>query len=106
MESSEPSNNLHYGRTAETPRGSRPDSVGFVNSLMSPSSAFITYMLLLRKYKGNANPVLLNAAIKNDASERDNGYGRNQIVDDPNSLCDPSWPNKIILSTYRICQVP
>ncbi|KAJ3552651.1 hypothetical protein NPX13_g11064 [Xylaria arbuscula] len=43
----------------------------------SPSSAFITYMLLAHAYKGNVTVVLFNAATKNDASASDNGYGRN-----------------------------
>ncbi|KAI0163853.1 hypothetical protein GGR57DRAFT_268005 [Xylariaceae sp. FL1272] len=71
----------------------------------SPSSAFITYMLLVRRYKESVKVVLFNAATKSDASASDNGYGRNQIVDDINSPCDPSSPNKIIISTYRICGV-
>ncbi|KAI0804892.1 hypothetical protein GGR55DRAFT_657637 [Xylaria sp. FL0064] len=71
----------------------------------SPSSAFITYMLLAHEYRRNVKVVLFNAATKNDASATDNGYGRNQILDDLNSPCDHSSPNKIIISTYRICGV-
>jgi hypothetical protein len=71
----------------------------------SPSSAFITYMLLAHAYRGNVKVVLFNAATKNDASASDNGYGRNQILDDLNSPCDQSSPNKIIIWTYRICGV-
>ncbi|KAI3322842.1 hypothetical protein HD806DRAFT_116419 [Xylariaceae sp. AK1471] len=71
----------------------------------SPSAAFITYMLLAHAYRGNVKVVLFNAATKNDASASDNGYGRNQILDDLNSPCDESSPNKIIISTYRICGV-
>ncbi|KAI0903470.1 hypothetical protein F4823DRAFT_568659 [Ustulina deusta] len=54
-------------------------------------------------YKGNVKVVLLNAAIGNDASAGDNEYNRNQILDDLNSQCDQSSPNRIIVSTYRIC---
>ncbi|KAI3328243.1 hypothetical protein F4824DRAFT_510938 [Ustulina deusta] len=71
----------------------------------SPSSAFITYMLLACAYKENVKVVLFNAATKNDAKAGDNGYGRNQILDDLNSPCDQSSPNKIIISTYQICGV-
>ncbi|KAI0203071.1 hypothetical protein F4808DRAFT_449388 [Astrocystis sublimbata] len=71
----------------------------------SPSSAFITYMLLARAYTENVKVVLLNAVTKNEASASDSAYGRSQIVDDLNSPCDASSPNKIIISTYRICGV-
>ncbi|KAI0804242.1 hypothetical protein GGR55DRAFT_691101 [Xylaria sp. FL0064] len=71
----------------------------------SPSSAFITYMLLAHAYRGNVKVVSFNAATKNDASASDNGYGRNQILDNLNSPCDQSSPNKIIISTYRVCGV-
>ncbi|KAI1158981.1 hypothetical protein F5B18DRAFT_664818 [Nemania serpens] len=71
----------------------------------SPASAFITYMLLAHTYRENVKVVLFNAATRNDASASDNGYGRNQILDDLNSPCDQSSPNKIIISTYRICGV-
>ncbi|KAJ3564803.1 hypothetical protein NPX13_g7721 [Xylaria arbuscula] len=70
-----------------------------------PSSAFITYMLLAHAYRGNVKVVLFNAATKNDANASDNGYGRNQILDDLNSPCNQLSPNKIIISTYRICEV-
>ncbi len=42
-----------------------------------PLLAFITYMLFAHAYRGNVKVVLFNAAIKNDASASDNGYGWN-----------------------------
>ncbi|KAI1181380.1 hypothetical protein F5B17DRAFT_445021 [Nemania serpens] len=71
----------------------------------SPASAVITYMLLARAYRINVKVVLLSAATKKDASASDNGYGRNQIIDDLNSPCDANSPNTVIISTYRICGV-
>ncbi|RYC62831.1 hypothetical protein CHU98_g3375 [Xylaria longipes] len=71
----------------------------------SPSSAFVTYMLVAHTYKENVKVVLFNAATRNDASATDNEYGRNQILDDLDSPCDHLSPNKIIISTYRICGV-
>ncbi|KAI0812982.1 hypothetical protein GGR55DRAFT_687866 [Xylaria sp. FL0064] len=68
----------------------------------SPSSVFITYMLLAHAYKGNIKVVLFNAATKNDASASNNRYGRNQILDNLNSPYNQLSPNKIIISTYRI----
>ncbi|RYO91427.1 hypothetical protein DL766_009851 [Monosporascus sp. MC13-8B] len=70
----------------------------------SPSSAFITYMQLAYTYK-NVKVMLINAATKNDASVSDGGYGRSQIIDDINSPCDQTSPNKILVSTYAICGV-
>ncbi|KAI0203075.1 hypothetical protein F4808DRAFT_418968 [Astrocystis sublimbata] len=71
----------------------------------SPSLAFIAYMLLVHTYRENVEVAMFNAATKNDASASDNGYGRNQILDDLNSPCGQSSPNKITISTYRICGV-
>lgn len=71
---------------------------------VSPSSAFITYMQLARRYP-HARVILINAATKNEAGVSDAGYGRSQIIDDLNSPCDPASPNKILISTYAICGV-
>ncbi|RYO95237.1 hypothetical protein DL764_007722 [Monosporascus ibericus] len=69
----------------------------------TPSSAFITYMQLAYTYK-NVKVMLINAATKNDAGVSDGGYGRSQIIDDINSPCDQTSPNKILVSTYAICE--
>lgn len=62
-------------------------------------------MLLAHTYRENVKVVLFNAATKNNASTSDTGYRRNQILDDLNSPYNQSSPNKIIVSTYRICGV-
>ncbi|KAI1382611.1 uncharacterized protein F4822DRAFT_439241 [Hypoxylon trugodes] len=68
----------------------------------SPCSAFITYMQLAYVYK-EVKVMLINASTKHEAGASDSGYGRSQIIEDLNSPCNETSPNKILVSTYTIC---
>ncbi|KAI0156753.1 hypothetical protein GGR52DRAFT_200011 [Hypoxylon sp. FL1284] len=68
----------------------------------SPCSAFITYMQLAYTYK-EVKVMLINASTKHEAGPSDSGYGRSQIIEDLNSPCNETSPNKILVSTYAIC---
>ncbi|KAI0120926.1 hypothetical protein F4776DRAFT_632419 [Hypoxylon sp. NC0597] len=68
----------------------------------SPVSSFITFMLLYEKY-ADIQVILINGLTPKLSTKRAPKYGRQEMVDDLMSDCTNDSPNKILVSTYRLC---
>ncbi|KAI1439424.1 hypothetical protein F5Y02DRAFT_412234 [Annulohypoxylon stygium] len=68
----------------------------------SPVSSFITFMLLSKKYP-HIQVMLINGRTPTVATKKIPEYGRREILDNLMSDCTNDSPNKILVTTYRIC---
>ncbi|KAI6080124.1 hypothetical protein F4821DRAFT_84523 [Hypoxylon rubiginosum] len=68
----------------------------------SPVSSFITFMLLCQKYP-NIQVMLINGCTPTVAAKKVPEYGRREMLDNLMSDCEDDSPNKILVTTYRIC---
>ncbi|KAI1370749.1 hypothetical protein F4677DRAFT_342836 [Hypoxylon crocopeplum] len=68
----------------------------------SPVSSFITFMLLSEEYP-NLQVMLINGCTPTVATKKVPEHGRREMLDNLMSDCRNDSPNKILVTTYRIC---